>query len=140
MGKFEEITTNLDSWLKAPHIFFGEQDRSSNERWSFESLLRAEEKYSGRIPFHKLNLALHLRRRIKSFKGVLHEDYFIEISCRKDMMKECRPNYDQLDNKAKESVKRTYNRYVEQGDILKLMWNICPGLVLIIAPFLTRDE
>jgi hypothetical protein len=29
--KFDEITANLDLWLKAPNIFFEELDRSFNE-------------------------------------------------------------------------------------------------------------
>ena len=135
----QRTRANLSSWLKDPSRFLGNLDRSSDERWSFESIQGLEDRYPGQCPFHKLNLALHLKRRIRAFRRESNEGHFIEIDCKKAMMIECYPRYNTLDEKAKANFRRRYDRYIEQGGVLQSIWNISAGLMLIIAPLLTQE-
>ena len=98
-----------------------------------QSIRKWEEKHPGQVPFIKqeLNMALHLRHRVAKYRGAPHEGHFIELNCREAMMIECYPNYHNLDEKEKK-LRRKYNRYVEHGEILRLIMNLSNAELLFI--------
>ena len=91
-----------------------------------------------RLPFHKTNLSAYLCSRIAEAKK--HQPEFLEVNCRKSMLREIYPGYENLSRKDKQPLYANFERYVNQGESLQILASFHAGLYLTIAPLLTREE
>jgi len=118
-------------WARSPGEFFGNTEFHSSEQWSFRALSDFDKKLNQeRNPFHKLNLANHLRRRIERSK-------LPELNCRKAMLQELYPGFEKMDRRERDPLYKRFERYIEQGQVLASIAEHAPGLLLMIAAALT---
>jgi hypothetical protein len=137
--KVKDVKQDLHLWTKYPGAFFGNTNAMSSEQWSFESLCDSEKKNNvNRDPFHKINLANHLDKHMEIVKQ--SHPGFLAIYCKRAILADICPGFNDMDQKDQRTQLRTYERHVEQGKVLRLISSLYPGLFLIVAPLLTRDE
>lgn len=127
------------TWSEDPAQFFGNADFKSSEQWSWNCLNDIEKAVSSlRLPFHKANLSTHLCSRIAEAKK--YQPEFLESNCRKLMLREIYPGYDNLSRKDKIPLYANFERYLNQGNAFRILASFRPGLLLAVAPLLTREE
>lgn len=93
---------------------------------------------SGRVLLHKVNLSLHLQRRIAGAKK--NQLGFLEINCRRSMLEEFYPGWEKLSRKQRNPLYAKFERYIKQGDVLLMIASFHAGLLFPVAPFMSRDE
>ena len=121
-------------WMRDPGEFFGGTLFSSSVQWSFRSLTDCEQNLDQeRSPFHKVNLAYHLQKRVEESK-------FPELNCRKMMLQEIYPGFEKLQRVNKGRLYQRFERYLNQGQALILVTTGNAGVLLTVAGFLTRAE
>ena len=140
-AKLEE---DFDRWSADPSTFFEGSGITSTERWSFESLndLRDGAQQT-RAPFHRANLSHHLWRRMEQCRSNNYKPLDIqsvESRCRKSMMAAIYPGYQNLLQKQQWRLYKRFERYLEQGRVLRMMESFNAGLLLTVARFLTTKE
>jgi hypothetical protein len=89
-----------------------------------------------RAPFHKANLAKHLKRRIEEATN----SGFLELNCRRSMLAEVYPGFENLTREHKLPLQKKFERYIEQENILLDIAALNAGLLLTIARYLTTEE
>jgi hypothetical protein len=133
------VHENLQLWTEDPGAFFGRKKTCSSEQWSFECLHASTNKLDvDRNPFHKINLARRLNKRVRVSQQ--HHPGFSKGHCKKAMMKDIHPDFKKLGQKEQDYLMRNFEYLVDQGNFLWLIGSLRPGLLLTVAPLLTRDE
>ncbi|MCJ1422368.1 hypothetical protein MMC29_000248 [Sticta canariensis] len=110
-------------WMNSPGEFFGDTRIISSEQWSFRALTDSEKKLDQeRVPFHKVNLAYHLQKRIEESK-------LPELTCRKAMLQEIYPGFEKMQRKDRDPLYRRFERYIEQGEALLMITTGIAGIL-----------
>ena len=88
---------------------------------------------------HKLSLHRHLKKKIKhgALKGFQHKSYIRQY---KDDVMKISPLSAPLDSKRRQSKRRLFDLYLQQGALFHRLCSLCPGLMGLIAPTLTTAE
>jgi hypothetical protein len=98
---------------------------TSQPQWSYQSLASSENTIH--VPFHKLNLHSWWNRS----KGVKHNKKWYQTFI---------PGYAQFDQKKRDSTRMRVTRYVKQGEVLRMMYNHTPGLLITVPEYMRTEE
>lgn len=121
-------------WSENPCLFFGSRAYGSSEQWSFRSLCDTDEKRDkDRNIFHRINLANCFQQRVNS-------DNLPEIECKRAMLASADPQFPAMTQEQNASKERKLNRHLEQGETLRSMWRLSPGLVLAAGCMTTAAQ
>ena len=135
---------DFQRWDKSPAAFFGEVEFTSSEMWSFISLRDSDARtHQARDSFHKANLSIHLNQRIdqsrKNNMGFSHTGD-PGWQCRKAMLAAMFPGWEHKTTEEKQPLYKQFERYVRQGQTLLNLMHYNGGLLLTVAPLLSREE
>jgi hypothetical protein len=100
---------------------------TSQPQWSYQSLASSENDIH--LPFHKLNLHSWWSQS----KGAGHK-------VKQIMYETLIPGYAKLKPKKKDSTRIRIARYVNQGEVLGMMYKHSHGLLVTIPEFMTTEE
>lgn len=126
------LKQSLSNWAANEYSFFGRSQCDSSAEWSYHCLNESEKGiHLYRNPIHKWNLAKCCRER----EQILATDP--DLTSRQAMLRELEPRLDNLSRKEKQKIYKRFERYINQGDVLMLMEDRYPGLLLTIARYLT---
>ena len=133
------IHENLSTWTTDPSTFFGGTEFPSSETWSFKSLCDSDAKFHKfRSPFHKVNLANRLKRCIEHSKKTCPG--ILELNCRRTMLGKIYPDLQKMTRSQRRALHKKFQRYINQGNALKLILQFDPGVFLAIARHLSTKE
>lgn len=137
--KMKRLQQNETQWIRDPTLFLGRYSFDSSLQWSAHILDTTDRLLSKeRNPFHRVNLLRHFHKRIEAAKRA-NPDY-LEISCRKSMMLEIYPDFEQAAPKQQQKYHKRFQRYMNLGNVESKLGDGNPSLLLTVAPYLARDE
>jgi hypothetical protein len=136
--RVEKIEQNGASWLENASLFFGRFEFSSAEQWSSHNLDSAESEIQReRGPWHRLNLVRRLKERLQVAKRETPD--YSELNCRRAMLAEIYPDFNQSDGK-KKAYQKKFQRRTKHGGVDENLVGISAALLLTVGPILKYDE
>ncbi|KIV98320.1 hypothetical protein, variant 2 [Verruconis gallopava] len=136
--RVERIEQNGASWLVNACLFFGSFEFASAEQWSSHNLDSAEPEIKReRGPWHRVNLARRLDERLQAARR--ENPYYSELNCRRAMLAEIYPDFDESDEK-KRAYQKRFQRRINHGRVESKLLGISAALLLTVAPILNYDD
>lgn len=133
--KAQDTKQNLNEWSAEEFQFLGCAHFDSSAAWSYRCLIDSEKKsHLYRNPLHKWNLAKSHQERKQS------SNINFDFTSRQFMLRELEPALDNLSRKERKPIYTRFERYINQGEVLILMENRYPGLLITIARFITTKQ
>jgi hypothetical protein len=140
----------ISNWITNPITLFGYGDAVTSEQWSFNSVHDSKD-YLEKLKdcLHNANLAAKLQMRMEeaqhqeeaqrkrkkrttASKAKNHEP-----ACRKAMLRDIVPGFDNLSEQEKDTKQTKYNRCIIRGRTTLFLASRKPGLVATVAPYLS---
>ncbi|KAJ5022535.1 hypothetical protein J3E73DRAFT_393683 [Bipolaris maydis] len=126
----QSLKVLLSDW----NTIFGQINYSSPREWSYQTIIKAETLGGLHLPFHKMILATWwnscLERRTSE----------VTARIKKQMVLALEPGFDSFDAKVQDSKRKQIDRCIIQGNVITLMFNRAPGLVITAARSINTTE
>ena len=132
----DELESYIRPWN---HSLWEGTEFITSPQWHFDSLVDSKEGDPVRRVIHKMNLHRDLKEQIRqgALKGCQHQKYTRQY---KDQVMKISSLSDSLESKRQMNIRRLFDTWLQQGAVFHRLCSLCPGLMGLIAPTLTKSE
>ena len=132
----DELQSCIHPWN---HPLWEGTEFITSAQWHFDSLVDSKESDPVRRVIHKTSLHRDLEKQIRqgALNGCQHQKY---TRLYKDDVMKISSLSDSKESKRQKSKRRLFDVWLQQGAVFHRLCSLCPGLMGLIAPTLTKSE